>query len=299
MNHRSMPAWCRLPLACVATALLTACAAPPTAQGPLRPETLIAVTDQMELITFNAGQPGKVLTRKPVTGLPTGDRLLGIDFRVARGVLYALSMDGRLYTLDTATGGLTSVGSAVLPLAATGGTIGFDFNPTVDRIRVVTPAGDNLRLHPDTGAMVDGNPALEGIQPDGKLHYVANDVNANQQPQIVAAGYTYNKKDDKLTTNYAIDRATGALVMQGSMEGSTPVISPNTGQLRTVGSLGLGPLVDAAFDISDLSNAALAAVRTPANTKTQLHLLDLASGRATLLGTVGDGRALIGMAIEP
>jgi len=131
------------------------------------------------------------------------------------------------------------------------------------------------------------------------LHYVANDVNANQQPQIVAAGYTYNKKDDKLTTNYAIDRATGALVMQGSMEGTTPVISPNTGQLRTVGSLGLGPLVDAAFDISDLSNAALAAVRTPANTKTQLHLLDLASGRATLLGTVGDGRALIGMAIEP
>jgi hypothetical protein len=68
--------------------------------------------------------------------------------------------------------------------------------------------------------------------------------------------------------------------MQGSREGETPVVSPNTGQLRTVGSLGLGPLTDASMDISDVNNTALAAVRTAGNPKTQLHLIDLNTGHA-------------------
>ena len=87
--------------------------------------------------------------------------------------------------------------------------------------------------------------------------------------------------------------------MQGSREGETPVVSPNTGQLRTVGSLGLGPLTDASMDISDVNNTALAAVRTAGNPKTQLHLIDLNTGKATLLGVVADGSPLVGMAIEP
>lgn len=285
-------------LACIASALLAACATPPP-DGPLRPETMVAITDQMELIKFNAGRPHQVLERKPVSGLAAGESLMGIDYRVARGVLYALSSAGRLYTVDTASGKLSPVNASATALPFAGGPIGFDFNPTVDRIRVVTPAGDNLRLHPDTGAMVDGNPAQDGVQPDSRLNYVAGDVHQGRAPQIVAAAYTYNKKDDKITTNYAIDRATGSLAIQGSPEGATPVVSPNTGQLRTVGPLGLGPLEDASFDISDLSNAALAAVRVAGQGITRLHLLDLGSGRATLLGTVGDGRPLIGLAIEP
>ena len=61
--------------ACYASAVLvmTACTAVPEAQGPLRRETLQVLTANLELISVNAGQPGKVLQRRVVTGLPAGD----------------------------------------------------------------------------------------------------------------------------------------------------------------------------------------------------------------------------------
>ena len=299
MTHRSAPvhhrfSWGVLPL------LLAGCSGvpAPTPQAAARTEVMVAVTATMELVKFNASQPERIVQRVPVTGLPAGDRLVGLDFRVARGVLYALSQAGRLYTLEVASGTLKPVGTGPA-LALPTGAFGVDFNPALDRIRVVGPGALNLRLHPDTGAQVDYDPAQPGVQPDGALHYAAGDVNAGQQPQLVGAAYTYNTRNDKLTTNYAIDRALGTLAMQGSLEGTEPVVSPNTGALRTVGSLGLGPLADASFDISDVSNTALAAVRTDAHAPTRLYHIDLTNGRATVLGTVGNGAALLGIAIEP
>ena len=289
-----MPNLSRLLPCALAAALLAACATTEP-EGPLRKETVFAVNDAAELLKFNAGQPRRVLDRKPVQGLAPGDRLVGIDFRVARGVLYALSASGRLYTLDTGNGKLSPVGSgAPVSLAAPGAapgsaaTIGFDFNPAADRIRVVSDQGLNLRLHPDTGAVAAADPAPA---------YAAGDARAGQAPRLVAAAYTYNKTNDKLTTNYAIDRAAGTLVLQGSKEGVQPVVSPNTGQLSTVGALGTGPVDAAAFDISDLGNQPLAALRQAGRTRP--YTLDLGTGHATLLGTVADGRLLWGLAIEP
>lgn len=285
------------------TLLVTACAGWSEPEGALRKETIYAVTANLDLIKFNAGQPRRVLEKRVVTGLPRGETLLGVDYRVARGVLYALSGtasgSARLYTLDTATGVLTPVGNAPAAIALTGSLFGVDFNPAADRIRVVSDTGMSLRLHPDTGAAVDGNPALDGFQPDTALSYAPGDVNFGRSPAVVAAAYTYNKRDDKLTTNFAIDRRLGALLRQGSAEGVLPVMSPNTGLLTTVGSLGLGELVDASFDIADLSGAAFAAVRTLADNRSRLYLIDLTNGHAQALGTVGNGTPLLGMAVEP
>ena len=283
--------------AALASVLLAACAAgsPPAGLG----EQLVAVTAQHELIVFHAGEPRRIVERRPVTGLAAGEQIVGIDYRVARGVLYALSQAGRLYTLDVPSGALRPVGAAPLAVPLQGTVFGFDFNPAADRIRVVSSTGQNLRLHPDTGAVVDGDAAMEGVQPDPVLRFAWSDVNTGRTADIAAAAYTYNAKDDKLTTNYAIDRALGALVMQGSREGATPVVSPNSGQLRTVGPLGLGPLADVSFDIADVGNTALLAAGTAAEPRTRLFSVDLETGRATLLGVVGDGSPLRGLAIAP
>lgn len=275
----------RLPLL-VAASLLVACASTSEPIGEPRKETLYAVTDGAELIKFNAGQPQRVLWRQPLQGLDAGDQLLGIDFRVARGVLYALSASGKLYTIDTATAKLARVGTQAVTLAP--GRWEIDFNPVADRIRVVAGHGANLRLHPDTGALAATDPAPA---------YAAGDTAAGKAPQVAAAAYTYNKANDKLTTNYAIDIGPGTLVTQGSKEGAEPVVSPNTGQLFTVGPLGTGPVEAAAFDIADIGNTAIAALRIGG--RTRLHLVDLASGKAIAIGTVGNGRALWGLAIEP
>lgn len=262
--------------------LLVGCAGAPTETvGPPRAETVVAVTDGAELIRFNAGQPQRVLQRMPLKGLPAGDRLVGIDYRVARGLLYALSASGYLYTVNTDTAQLSRVGNGA-PVALTGQRFAFDFNPAADRIRVVSDSGQNLRLHPDTGAVAATDPAVQA--PGAAV-------------RLGGAAYTYNKKDEKLTTNFAIDLASGTLMLQGSREGAVPAVSPNTGLLSAVGAMGTGPLEDAAFDIADLNNAAFVAVRVAG--RTRLHTLDLANGRATPIGTVADGRALWGMAIVP
>jgi len=273
-------------LPALAAALLSACASTAEPQGRARPETVYAVTNSAELIRFNAGRPQLLEQRLPLQGLEPGDRLVGMDYRVARGVLYALSASGRLYTLDTTSARLTRVGTAP-PLLLQGQRFGLDFNPAADRLRLVSDSGQNLRLHPDTGALAVIDPNLQRTRPHtGGSPWV-----------VVGAAYTYNKRDDKLTTNYAIDIANGWLLTQGSREGVQPVVSPNTGQLAAVGELGTGALEDAAFDIADTHNAALAALRRGGSTR--LFAVDLDTGRATLLGTVGDGRALWGMAIAP
>jgi len=280
------------------TALLAACAAEPTEPlGPPAKETIYAVTTVNQLlIQFNAGQPQKTLSSKPLTGFVAGDKLVGIDYRVAKGQLFGLGISGQLYRIDTKTGALTTVGTPNA-LPKEGATEwGFDFNPTVDRIRVVNDAGFNLRLHPDTGAAVDGNPNEPGVQFDGRLAYDAADVNAGKTPAIVAAGYTYNKDNDKITTNYALDGRQGVLVHQGSKEGAQPVVSPNTGRLWTVGSLGIGSFDKATLDISDVSNTAYAAIT--AGGKSAWYRIDLAAGKATRVGSIADG-PVVGAAIEP
>jgi hypothetical protein len=184
---------------------------------------------------------------------------------------------------------LTAVGAAPA-VALQGDAFGVDFNPVADRVRVVSSSGQNLRLHPDTGALAATDPAPA---------YAAGDVQYGQKPELVAAAYTYNKVDDKLTTNYAIDGKSGTLVTQGSREGAQPVVSPNTGTLFTVGPLGTGALDDASFDISDVSGMAFAAMRSKGQAATRLYTVELSSGKARLVGTVADGAPLVGLAIEP
>jgi hypothetical protein len=281
------------------TALIVGCASVEReVEGPPRKETLIGVTEGNTLVRFNGGQPQKITVIGAVRGLQSGEKLVAIDFRVSRGTLFGLGSSGRLYTLDAKTAEAKAVGPAPLAIALQGTEFGFDFNPTVDRIRIVSEAGQNFRAHPDTGAAVDGNPNVDGIQPDGSLAYAPTDANAGTKPRIAGAGYTYNKQNEKITTNFAIDAATAALVTQGSREGAMPAVSPNTGQLFTVGPLGIGRFARAGFDIADVNNAAYLAVDLEGRTATRLYSVDLASGKAMFIGTVG-GERLRGIAIEP
>lgn len=287
-----------LRITCLATTLLsTACTGLDPAASPQRKETVHAVTHSHRLVSFNAGRPELFLSDRSLAGLAHGEQVLGIDYRVARGELYALTSAGRVGRIEVASGQFMALGEGRLPLE--GERFGFDFNPSADRIRIVSDARQNLRVHPDTGAQVDFNAEQPGMQPDGTLTYADGDVQYGNKPEIAAAGYTYNKNDEKLTTNFAIDIARGSLVRQGSIEGEKPVVSPNSGKLYTVGRLGVADIADAHFDIADLDNTALAVFSTAADPAPRLHVIDLTTGRATPVGKVGKGEPLRGIAIEP
>jgi len=244
-------------------------------------EIIYAVTAGQKLVQFSSADSCTLLSRQKITGLQSDEKLLGIDFRPATGQLYGLGSTGRLYTIDIVTGVATQVG-APFAIALDGSTFGFDFNPTVDRIRVVSDTGQNLRLHPDTGAVVFV---------DGPLAYAATDVNAGVSPSVSAAAYTNPDNDPATgTTLYDIDTNLDILVTQSP---------PNAGTLNTIGSLGISSKKPAGFDISS-SGVAYAALQTKSRGcgNTELATIDLATGNATIVGSIGSPEPIYSLAVQ-
>ncbi len=263
------------------------------------PTSVWALTAENQLINVNPSASETIKQSVTLTGLVEGDDIVGIDYRVAQGDMYALAQTGRIYMINTESGNASLIaGSAPVSYLAEG-LYGFDFNPAADKLRVVGAGNLNLRLHPDTGAVIDFDKQTEGLQTDPKLAYDAKDINAGKTPDIVAAAYTYNQDDEKLTTNFAIDRTLDVLVMQGTKEGVKPSVSPNLGVLYTIGSLGLGDVIDATMDISDIDNVALGTLTLNDGQAPVLVQIDLQTGMATSLGKIGAGSSVKAFAIEP
>ena len=261
----------------------------------VRAENIFAVTATNKLLRFNPGIPTAINSSRPISGLASGENIVGIDFRPATGVLYALSDANRLLTINTTNGVATPVGAGPLTTALSGANFGFDFNPTVDRIRLVSDAGQDLRLNPNNGAVA-------GV--DGTLAFASNpnsaqpDPNLGQTPSVVGSAYTNNFLGASTTTLYGIDSNLNALVTQGTAAGAPTPVSPNTGQLFTVGSLGVDPNGLAGFDISSESGAAFASFNSDAGGPTQLFTINLTTGAATLIGAIGGGDIVRDIAIE-
>ena len=206
------------------------------------------------LVVFNFLNPGTPIT-KPITGLQPGESVLGLDMRPATGQLYALGSTSRVYAINMSNGAATAMNATPFTPALSGTNFGFDFNPTVDRIRVVSNTGQNLRLDPNTGlvAAIDGN-----INPG--------------TPAISGSAYTNNFGGATTTTLYALDATTDRLYMQNP---------PNAGTLVDVGPLGINITADNGFDIGGTSNTAYALVTIA--TFSKVVSINLATGAVTPL----------------
>jgi 3D (Asp-Asp-Asp) domain-containing protein len=246
-------------------------------------EVLVGLTEANELIRFASDQPNQILGRATVTGLAAGESLLGVDFRPATGQLYGLGSSSRLYLIDSLSGAASPVGSAPLTTTLTGSRFGVDFNPTVDRLRIVSDSGQNLRLNPNNGA-------LGGI--DGTLAFSSTDRFAGQAPRVVAAAYTNN-----VSPTAGITPTTQLLVIDAQRDVLALQSPPNAGVLNTVGNLGFDIESLAGFDISPNGAAYVAALAEDGISGTALFRIELSSGRLTLLGRIGEGERLVGLAI--
>ena len=224
------------------------------------------------LYVFNSDADGAGAAKTaPVSGIAAGDAIVGLDVRPATGELYALGHNSgttQLYTIDLAPNAKSATATAVGGrLASMGASFGFDFNPTVDRIRVINDADENRRLNPINGALA---------ATDTSLAYAGTDVNAGDDPAATAAAYTNSDNDPATgTTLYDIDTAQDVLVTQAP---------PNNGTLNTVGALGLDATPNAGFDIAGTGNAAYAVLQPAGSSTSSLYSIDLASGAATALG---------------
>lgn len=241
----------------------------PDMMNPQGPDLMVyGITAMNELVYFNSNNPKTFTSKTAVTGIPSGEKLLSIDFRPATGELYALSNASKLYIINTSNASARVVGSTAFTPVISGTTAAIDFNPTVDRIRLVSNTGQNLRLHPETGAVA------------------ATDININGtgNPSVTGLAYTNSKAGASATILYDIDPASGKLYKQDP---------PNNGTLVEVGSLGTTFTGQAAFDIKYDNSIALLALNN------QLHILDLNNGKTTSIGSLQQGIIDIAIPTEP
>jgi Domain of unknown function (DUF4394) len=249
-----------------------------TAQPAAQTTFIVALAANNQLLQFSAATPGSIISATSINGLKAGDSLVGIDYRPATGQLYAMGVNGasgRIYTINPLSGAATAVGTGfTMPQSAgasAGKDYGFDFNPTVDRIRVSADSRDNFRVHPDTGAVA-------GV-----------DFQLTPGAAVTGVAYDRNFGGSKVTTLYAIDSTTDKLVTIGGIDSSP---SPNGGVIRPVGPLGVNAAEDAGFDISVGAEGSAYASLTVGG-KSGLYTIDLKTGAATQVGTIGNGGVAI------
>jgi hypothetical protein len=225
------------------------------------PPALIGSTEDGRLLLFHADRPEAARTVRP-SGL--SGRLVGIDWRPADRHLYGLTTSNDIYRIDPATGASTLVSTLTVPFDGDLRS-GIAFNPQADRLRLVSADGQNLRV----------NVVLGATAVDAPLAYARSDRNAGKRPRIAGAAYTNMVRDAPTTKLFEIDVAQEVLVLQDP---------PNDGILTTVGALDadFGPLSGFTI-VTDTSGAD----RAYAATDGTLYTIDLRTGHATPVGTIG------------
>ncbi|MGV3624008.1 MAG: DUF4394 domain-containing protein, partial [Archangium sp.] len=255
---------------------------------------VVGVTQSNRVVTFSPPTPATLTNDVAITGLATSENVVGVDFRPATGQLVALTNQNRLYVIDTTTGAASS--ALVMAADATDNTdafttlqgfvFGIDFNPTVDRLRVVSTItaagippftrGENLRVNPTTGAVIT----------DGRFEPVLQNID------LFAAAYTNSFAGASTTTLYYADSESDSLLS---------TTAPNNGTTTTVGSFGGSINVDniGDFDIAgQANNLALGAFHVAAQTNSHLYRVNLTTGALTDVGAINIASPVVGMSIR-
>ena len=241
-------------------------------------------------------------TLVPITGLQTGENVIGLDFRTSaanpalNNLLYIATDQSRAYVVDPTTGAATR---PIVLMAAANSTFngfagtpvasfGFDFNPAADRLRTV---GGNRNIR----SVLDG---IAGMTAGTTF----DDTSLTRAPQtlqpvtIAAAAYSNSTPGAPLptaTTLFTIDGNNDMLFVQNP---------PNNGAQVVVGRLGVDVTRIGGFDITG-PNTALAVFDTaavmggPAAVTNGLYSINLANGAATLIGSIQATGTVTGIAL--
>ena len=279
------------------TTTTTTTTQPATTPGPINITGLtdFRSTKPNTLVNFAAATPNTVV-EKAITGLNRAgfadeDIVVGIDVRPVNGVMYAFArakdINGNplggasIYVINPDTG----AASARRPVSVTfdaSTSVSVDFNPALDRMRVVTFLGQSVSIDVGTGVGTVNGP-IGGTGFAAAVAYTNSAVSATAPASTVL---------------YRIDN-------QGTPDDLTTV-TPASGAVAAVGPIGLNLDDVQAFDIGGATNA-LAALRTTATGAHSLYRIDLKTGGATLfnataaLSLIGGtaGVPLVDIAIRP
>jgi len=240
-----------------------------------------ALSNKNELVRYKAGPPARLISSIQIVGLSNGEHMMAIDFRPSNGLLYGVTDMSMIYIIDPGSGMIKPMSQIPFEPAIKGSTVGFDFDPIVDQIRLVSDLDQNLRLDPDLGTV---------ISVDNDLIPFEGAINAIAYSRLNNASRTYPL--------YDIDVATGNLFKQ----------EPNSGKLNYVGSLGLAMKGEGGFDIGTNVTSGLAVLYGHSRLggivsgdnllldACRVYEINLLNGKTTYKGKLD--RIIIGIAIQ-
>ncbi len=231
----------------------------------------IGLAGDRTLVQFDTDRADRGRTLGDVQGLDAADQeIVGIDYRVQNGALYAVGRGGGVYTVDTRSLKATKVLNLTIPLD--GQSFGVDFNPAANALRVVSDTGQNLRQPFATpGAATVADTPL------------TSPPTAGTTTGVTGAAYTNNDLDPATsTTLFDLATATDQVVIQAPA---------NAGTLSATGATGVDLTGDTGFDIytstRGRSAGQLSAFAVNGGT---LYAVDLLSGRFAQAGRIGGGQ---------
>lgn len=227
-----------------------------------------ALSNANSIVKYNAKNLSTPLSTTPITGLAAGETITSIDYRPATGQLYGLGSSSRLYFINEESGVATPLGAAAFTPAITGTNASINFNPMVDRVRLVTESGQNLRLHPELGTVAATDTNISGTT-----------------SEIGAVAYTNSIAGATSTVLYDIDFATDKLYIQNP---------PNNGTLEVVGDLTVD--FEGIGDLDILPDNSQAFAVTLDTNVSSLFKINLETGKAQNIGTFA--QPIIGIAFK-
>lgn len=249
-------------LKCAGLALAVAA---PAAQA--NAERIFGLTPGNTIVTFDSSTPGTLTSSGAISGLGS-NVLTGIDLRPSTRKLYSVSTAGNVFLIAKDASGTGYTANLIGNVGTTvrGERFGIDFNPVPDRLRFVTDFDQNLRINPGTGvALTDGT------------------INGAGSISLVGGAYTNNRAGATSTVLYALD-ASGDELLRSTGPNAGTYVNTNLAGVA-FGPLGasLGGLNNVGFDISGATGAAFF------NSGSLFYTLNLTSGGASLVGTLGSG----------
>jgi hypothetical protein len=265
--------------------------------------TAVAMSaDGQNLLRFSTSSPSTVTTQAmDLFSVVAGETLVGLDCRLRTGQFYTVGIDatantGTLYQVDPQTGAVTVAFAGTqssitfagidFPDPATTG-YSLDFDPAIDRLRVTTSTGLNFRVNPST----NGSPLIAALD---------SAINGNGSTGISGSAYSRSFPNilvGQTTDLYTLDTVQDMLFVQSPANSGTQIhplpITLNGQALDLTHALSFD--IPPGIGIGTPAGSRAAAIPTEGwiagtvSGVTGLYRLNLATGAATLLGSIGTG----------
>jgi hypothetical protein len=233
------------------------------------PQQFAGLTSTGYLILFRSDSPGNIQGAVAVSGLQTGETLVGIDGLAATGRIYALGSSNRVYVVNPITGAATALSNTAFSPPLNGTVFGFSIDPSTLQARAISNTGQDLRISVTTGQVA-------GV--DANYSYATGDPGAGTTPLLSGLAYSLPPAGSGAQASmYLIDTARHALASSATGQA----------QIRTIGELGVQAVDQAPMDITP-NGTAFAALRPGTGQNPQLFTINLSTGAATPVATDPD-----------